>query len=375
MKKADVIFSNLRAGYTTNMLDKVENLLKEAGIEKRIKKGDLVAIKVHFGELGNTSFIRPIYVRRVVELVKSLGGKPFITDTNTLYVGSRSDAASHLETALANGFSYACVNAPLIIADGLRGNSSIAVAIEGEHYKEVEIGSEIVNADCIIALTHFKGHEVAGFGGALKNLGMGAAAKAGKLAQHSSLSPKIKGKNCKACGQCMLWCAHGAIELISKTKTDKKATIDTDKCVGCGACIATCPTGAIQIQWTEGPKVLQEKMAEHAAGSMKGKEDKSLFVNFITQVSPACDCHNHTDAPIVADIGLAASTNPVALDQACVDMVNNAQGFQDSALTKNHAPGEDKIRGVYPNIDWTVQLDSAEKIGMGTRQYTLRKTD
>lgn len=367
MMRPKVLFTDLRADHRRNMLDKVEALMVGAGVEDRIKKGDLVAIKVHFGELGNTAYIRPVYVRRAVEIIKRLGAKPFVTDANTLYVGTRSDSVSHLETAHAHGFGYSCLGAPLIIADGLKGKSETLVAVDGVHFKSVHIASEIAAADAIIALTHFKGHELSGFGGAIKNLGMGCAARSGKLAQHSSVSPKVTKKKCIACGDCVSHCAARAIDL------GEKAEIVPARCVGCGECILVCPTSAIQVQWNEGPKSMQEKMAEYAAGALKGKEDKSVFVNFLTQVSPACDCYGHSDAPIVADIGVLASTDPVAADQASVDLVNARPGNIESQLKSNHAPGEDKIRGVYPEIDWSVQLDRAAMMGVGSREYDLVK--
>jgi uncharacterized Fe-S center protein len=365
MSKADVFFSNLRAGPRQNLLQKLEGLLNLAKLSERIRPGDLVAVKLHFGELGNTAFIRPVFVRRVVEVLKKLGARPFLTDANTLYVGSRSNAVNHLETALANGFSYTTVGAPLIIADGLRGNSHVDRTLRGDHFKTVHIATEFANADAVVSLAHFKAHELSGFGGTLKNLGMGCASRQGKLAQHSNVSPKIKKKKCVACGLCVRWCAHGAL------RVEGKAQIDPSRCVGCGECIITCPEGAIQIQWNEGPKIMQEKMAEYAVGALQGKEDKSVFVNFITQVSPACDCYGHADAPIVADVGITSSTDPVAIDQASVDLVNRMEGRADSALTINRAPGEDKFRGIYPQIDWAVQLEHAQKLGLGTRQYQL----
>ena len=366
MNGSTVYFSDLRASPRRNLLDKVGDLLDQAGVADRVRRGDLVAVKLHFGERGNTSFIRPVFVRRVVERLRDLGARPFLTDTNTLYTGSRCEAATHLQTAIRHGFAYAVVDAPLVIADGLRGNSSVAVPIAGgTHFEQAHVAAEIANADALVVLSHFKGHDLAGIGGAVKNLGMGCSAREGKLAQHSSVSPKVKAKRCIACGECIRWCAAGAIELA------EKARIIPDTCVGCGECILSCPQNAIQIQWTEGPQVMQEKMAEYACGAMAGKAERSVFLNMVTQVSPACDCHGHTDAPIVGDLGFLASSDPVALDQASADLVNRQPGNPASALKTNHGPGEDKFRGVYPDIDWTVQLARAEALGLGTRQYVL----
>ncbi len=358
-----VYVADLRTTVRRNLLDKVEELLVRAGVEGRVRKGDLVAVKLHFGERGNTSFIRPVFVRRVVEVLRNLGAKPFLTDANTLYVGARSDAVGHLETAVQNGFAYAVVGAPVLIADGLRGNSGMEIPVPGRHFQTVSVAAAVAQADALVALTHFKGHELSGFGGALKNLGMGCATREGKLAQHSNVAPKVKKKRCVACGECVRWCAQAAISV------DRVAHIDPDRCVGCGECILTCPQEAIQIQWTEGPKILQEKMAEYACGALQGKADRSIFLNFVTQVSPACDCYGHNDAPIVGDVGLAASPDPVALDQACADLVNAQPGNPASVLKGGLEPGADKFRGVYPDIDWSVQLDHAERLGIGTRRY------
>ncbi|PLX42721.1 MAG: 4Fe-4S ferredoxin [Deltaproteobacteria bacterium] len=363
-------FTNMRTTLRRNLYNKLDDLMKVTGLEDIVSPGDKVAIKLHFGEEGNTSFIRPIFVRRVVEAVKALGGHPFITDTNTLYVGSRTDAVNHLTTAITHGFDYAVVGAPLIIADGLRGSSGVEVDIPGEHYSKVEIAAGIAQADVLIALTHFKGHEISGFGGALKNLGMGCSTRAGKLDMHSGISPKVKAKLCVGCAQCLRWCAHGAIAV-----KDKKAKIDKELCAGCGECILSCPEHAIMIQWATGPREMQEKMVEFAMGAMKEKEQKSLFISFITQVSPSCDCASNNDTPVVADIGILAGRDPVAMDQCSIDMVNNAQGLVGSALKSGHEPGGDKFGGVHPNADWRIQLDHAEKLGFGSRVYQLTELE
>lgn len=365
MSESSVYYSNLRASPRRSLLQKLEDLLVRAGVGDKIHRGDLVAIKLHFGEKGNTGFIRPVFVRQVVEVVKDLGAKPFLTDTNTLYVGSRGEAVSHLETAVRNGFDFSTVGAPLVIADGLRGNTSVPVTIEGRHFRRVNIAAAIAHADAIIGLAHFKGHELSGFGGAIKNIGMGCAAREGKLAQHSSVAPKVKKKRCVACGECIRWCSHGAITV------GEVARIDPAECVGCGECILTCPHGAIQIQWNEGPETMQEKMAEYTLGTLQDKRDKSLFVNFATQISPACDCYGYSDAPIVADVGILSSSDIVALDQASVDAVNAQPGIEGTALQTNHTCGGDKFRGVYPNIDWSVQLRHAETLGLGHRAYRI----
>ena len=290
-----------------------------------------------------------------------------MTDANTLYAGSRGNACDHITTALENGFDYTVVGAPLVIADGLRGNTKNAVELNLKHAREAHIGSEIVKSDAIISISHFKCHELTGFGGTLKNLGMGSACREGKLYMHSTVSPYVDEGSCTSCEECVLHCSAGAIS-VSK---DNPAVINPEKCIGCGECILVCSTGSIKIKWNEDIPTLQEKMTEYAYAVLKGKENRSLFLNFITQVSPACDCYGFNDAPIVPDIGIVASTDPVAIDQASVDLVNNEIGLKNSGLKSGYQKGEDKFKGVYNYVDWEVQLDYAQSIGLGSRDYKL----
>ena len=374
--KSVVFFSDLKVGSKT-LLDKLDALLERTNLKEKIKEKDLVAIKLHFGERGNTAFIRPIFFRRIVDSVKQYKGKPFLTDTNTLYIGTRGEAISHLTTAYQNGFVYSVVDAPLLISDGLRGNSVVKVTIDKPHFKTVSIAHAIYMADALISVAHFKGHELSGFGGTLKNLGMGCASREGKLSQHSNISPKVKAKVCKGCELCLTTCAHEAISMLPpKADIESKrmaAFIDPKKCIGCGECILTCPTGAVQIQWNETIPIFQKKMVEYAYGAVEKKRGKVLYLNFLTQISPACDCWGYSDTPIVSDIGILCSEDPVAIDQASVDLVNGQEGNRSSKLTKHWNPGEDKFRALYPKVDWSIQLAYAEEIGMGTRKYELIK--
>jgi uncharacterized Fe-S center protein len=361
-----VYFADLRTTANRSLLDKVEELLDRVELSKRIKAKGTVAIKLHFGERGNTAYVRPVFLRRIVDRVRKLGGRAFLTDTNTLYSGTRSNAVSHLTTAEENGFVFSVVGAPIIIADGLMGNASVRVPIEGKVYHEVSIAHAIYYADSLIGVTHFKGHELAGFGGALKNIGMGCASREGKLSQHSTLGPKVKRKKCVGCGTCIEWCAYGAPEI-----RDEKAFINPDRCVECGECIAICPQGAIQIQWNEAAPAFQRKMVEYAAGALKNKGLQAAFVSFVTQVSPYCDCFGYSDAPIVGDVGILASDDPVAIDQAAVDLVNAQPGSATSPYTQDLPPGADKFRAVHREVDWEVQLAYAEEMGLGRREYEL----
>jgi hypothetical protein len=375
--KRSVFFADLKVESGKTLLDKLDILLDRADLKPKIREKDLVAIKLHFGEKGNTAFVRPIFLRRVVDRVKQFNGKPFLTDTNTLYTGTRSEAVSHLTTAFENGFTESVVNAPILIADGLRGNNATKVRIDKPIFKTVSIAREIYMADALITVTHFKGHELSGFGGALKNLGMGCSSREGKLSQHSNISPRVKGKSCKGCERCLSWCAQKAISMQppqSGVETKQTiAMIDPKKCVGCGECILTCPSGAIQIQWNESIPIFQKKMVEHAYGAVGKKKEKVLYLNFLTQISPACDCYGYSDSPIVNDIGILSSEDPVAIDQASVDLVNSEAGNRSSRLKGAWNPGENKFRAIYPEVDWNIQLTYAEEIGMGTREYELVK--
>lgn len=361
-----VYFIDMRATIKENFIVKIGRLMEAAGLSTVIEARDLTAVKLHFGELGNAAFIRPVYIRKVVEAIKKAGGMPFLTDANTLYAGTRSDSPHHLTTAIANGFAYAVVQAPLIIADGLRGKNETPIPIHQKRFESVYIGKDIVEADALISVAHFKGHELSGFGGTIKNVGMGCASRKGKLAQHSSLSPKISAEQCIGCGECQDHCAQHAIALV-----DEKARIDADACVGCGECILICPNEAIAVQWNRSIPVFLENMVEYTLGVLKGKVNKALFVNFITDVSPACDCYPANDAPIVKNIGVVAATDPVAIDQASVDLVNAEPALAGTRLTTNTGPGEDKFKGIYPKVDWEIQLDYAEQLGLGSRTYEL----
>jgi uncharacterized protein len=366
---AKVYFTDMRAGFNKSLLDKVERLFDYAGMSTFIGRKDLVALKLHFGEKGNTGYIRPQFLRRIVNKVKGLGGRPFLTDTNTLYFGSRSNAIDHLQTAIENGFAYAVVDAPLIIADGLAGKDYINVEINRKHFKVVKISSVAYHADAIIALTHFTGHEIAGFGGVLKNLGMGLGSRSGKQNMHSDVLPSINPDKCTGCGRCSEWCPAEAIRIKGKV-----SHIDEKKCIGCGECTVTCPEHAIAVNWKTEPNAIQEKIIEYAEGALKNKNGKCGFITFVTNVSPHCDCFGWSDAPLVKDIGILASRDPVAIDQACIDLVNKEIALPNTKL-EGKTGSQDKFRSLYPDIDWQRQLAYAEEIGLGTRKYELIKCD
>lgn len=376
-----VFFTDLRTRPGHNLLQKLEAMVKRAGMEQIDFKDKYVAIKIHFGEFGNVAYIRPNYAAVIVKLIKDLGGKPFLTDSNTLYSGSRSNAVDHLQTAMLNGFNPISAGCNVIIADGLRGTDERIVDVQGAYCPAPKIGAAIAEADIVISMTHFKGHEQAGFGGALKNLGMGSGSVAGKLDMHSTAQPKVDEDKCIGCKICEKNCAHDAIHVI-----DKKAVINYDKCVGCGQCVALCKNEAAMMGSEESGIVLNCKIAEYSKAVLKGKPN--FHVAFIMNVSPECDCWGHNDAAIVPDLGMAASFDPVALDQACVDIVNNAPRLatdnqlsqkieevhgHDCHCHEHHHEESDKFHMLHPNTNWQSGLSYAEEIGLGTREYELVK--
>ena len=370
MEPSKVYFTNLRTNPNSNLLDKMERLVKRAGIANIDFKEQFVAIKIHFGEPGNLAYIRPNYVARMANIIRSLGGKPFLTDCNTLYSGRRANAVDHLKSAMENGFNPISAQCDVIIADGLKGTECREIEINGEYCKAPKIGSAVADADIIISMNHFKGHEQAGFGGALKNLGMGAASVAGKMELHGNSQPRIDLDKCRGCNICVKHCRHQAIHL----NANRKAEIDYTKCVGCGQCVALCQyEGAVLGSWDTSEN-LNCKIAEYTKAILLDKPN--FHISFIMNVSPECDCWNHNDAAIVPDLGIAASFDPVALDKACADMVCNAPLLQtNNCLSEKHPhehlEGEDKFHMIHPDTNWQSGLIHGEKIGIGTQNYEL----
>ena len=371
MEKAKVYFDDFRAPVGTSVLKKLDRLIRKAGMEEMDFQRKLVAIKMHFGEPGNLAFLRPNYAKVVADVVKSLGGVPFLTDCNTLYPGRRKNALEHLDAAYENGFSPLSTGCQVIIGDGLRGNDDVEVPVEGAEYiQTAKIGKAIMEADVIISLSHFKGHEQTGFGGAIKNLGMGCGSRRGKMEQHAQGKPMVAPRRCVGCRRCATQCAHGAITFGE----DRKASIDWDKCVGCGRCIAVCNTDAIRPGNDAAMEELGCRMAEYAKAVVDGRPQ--FHISLVIDVSPYCDCHGENDLPIVPDVGMFASFDPVALDQACADACGKQSPIPGSHLDEQmHREGfcdkHDHFINSMPDTDWRVCLDHCEKIGIGTRSYEL----
>lgn len=374
-EKAKVYFTDFRALPGTNLQKKLEKLMKKAGIENIGFENKFVAIKIHFGEPGNLAYLRPNYAKTVVDVVKKLEGKPFLTDCNTLYVGQRKNALDHLEAAYENGFSPFSTGCHVIIGDGLKGTDDVEVPVEGgEYVKTAKIGRAIMDADIFISLNHFKGHETAGFGGALKNIGMGCGSRAGKMEQHRSGKPSVDLEKCKKCHLCAKNCAHGAISFDE----NGKAHIDHNKCVGCGRCLGACNFDAIYNNNSHANELLNKKMAEYSKAVLAGRPN--FHINLVLDVSPYCDCHAENDVPILPDIGMFASFDPVALDQACADACNAQQPIPGSKLDENmHSKDfedhHDHFKNTTPQSEWKSCLEHAEKIGIGTRQYEIIKVN
>lgn len=368
--KANVYFMDMHCRkQEENKAAKVEKLCSAIGLSDYIKKNDLTAIKLHFGEMGNDTHLRPQLVRKVVDLVKQVGAKPFLTDTNTLYSGSRKNSVDHLETAYAHGFSPATMDAPVIIADGLRGKNHIEVPAENlQYFKKLFLAREIYEADSMIVLSHFKGHLVAGFGGAVKNLAMGCASFWGKRDQHDT-KVKVNQDTCIACGNCLKICPAHAIGM-KKEENTKHAFVDRNKCIGCFECRTVCETGAIVNEHDADLSHFVERLAEYACAAVQNKKGKVFYINFLMNITPDCDCVSWSDAPMVADMGILASADPLALDKACYDMVTQAKSIQPM---ENDGVGIDKFAHRWEKTHGAHVFEYGEKIGLGSLEYELIK--
>lgn len=370
MEKSKVYFTDFRTRIGVSLTEKLQRLIKKAGITDIDMDGKFVAIKMHFGELGNLSYLRPNYAKAVADVVKECGGKPFLTDCNTLYPGSRKNALEHLDCANINGFNTITTGCQIIIGDGLRGTDDITVPVRnGEYCKEAYIGRAVMDADIFISLTHFKGHESTGFGGAIKNIGMGCGSRAGKMQQHNSGKPIVHDDLCRGCRRCAKECGSDAI-----TYENGKAVINQDICKGCGRCIGACVFDAIENQNWNANEILGRKMAEYSQAVCDGRP--TFHISLVRDISPNCDCHGENDAPILPDVGIFASFDPVALDQACVDACLHATPMPNSQLSDNLADPHwhhhhDNFLDSNPNVRWKETLEHAEKIGLGTREYEL----
>lgn len=373
MEKARVYFTDFRTPYGGDtMPGKLKKLIRKAGIAQLNLEGQFVAIKIHFGELGNVSYLRPNYARAVVDVVKELGGKPFLTDCNTLYPGSRKNALEHLYCAWENGFTPLTVGCPILIGDGLKGTDDIEVPVRGgEYVKNAKIGRAVMDADVIISMTHFKGHETTGFGGTLKNLGMGCGSRAGKKEQHNNGKAYVQQEICRGCRRCMQECANNGLVFDPETR---KMHVDKEHCVGCGRCVGACNFDAIDFEDPNSNQMLNYRIAEYAKAVVDGRPQ--FHISLVMDISPNCDCHVENDAPILPDVGMFASFDPLALDQACVDACMKCEPLPNSQLGEHmrdphFVDHHDHFTNSTPESEWQSCLSHAEKIGLGTRDYEL----
>ena len=372
MERSKVYFTSFRTRLGEGLPHKLQRFLKAAGIGEIDMSGKFVAIKMHFGELGNIAYLRPNYAKAVADLIKELGGIPFLTDCNTLYPGSRKNAIEHLYCAWENGFTPLSAGCPVIIADGLKGTDDVEVPVEGgEYVKSAKIGRAIMDADVFISLSHFKGHEMTGFGGAIKNIGMGCGSRAGKKEQHSNGKASIDEAACRGCRQCLKECANDALHFDAEAR---KMRINQDNCVGCGRCVGACNFDAISFANDAAISELNCRMAEYTKAVVDGRPQ--FHISLVLDISPYCDCHPENDAPILPDIGMFCSTDPLALDQACVDACLKAQPLPDSILgdhmrEEGFCDHHDHFVNTTPESEYQTCLAHAEKIGLGSREYDL----
>lgn len=357
MKKSPVYLVRAAGAESAEALSaKARAAYLATGFNDRLAEGDFAALKIHFGEAGNTGFIKPAWLAGLVWEIRQKTARAFWTDSNTLYVGNRSNAIDHLRLAWSHGFTPEATGLPVIIADGLIGRDKQEPRSAQARTASSKIAGAILDADALVALTHVTGHVQTGLGAAIKNIGMGCASRAGKLEQHSVTHPRVNAKQCRNCSVCMSFCPAAAI-----VQAEGHVVIDPAKCIGCGECLVVCKFGAIKMRWDADSLRLQEKMAEYAHRVLSHFKDKAVFVNVLIQVTKDCDCMAKNQKPIADDIGFLASLDPVAVDQATADLLS-IQGR-----------GRDPLRAGY-DIDWSGQLAHGEKIGLGRRAYALIET-
>ncbi len=365
-----VYFWNLRASSKAPYELRIRKLLKQSRVASLLNPGDLVAVKTHFGEKGTTAFVSALQIKPIVDFLRKSGVKTFLTDTNTLYIGRRGESVSHALQAAEHGFDPMITGAPVIIADGLKSSNQISVPGPGKHFEHAYLAGDILDADFMISITHFKGHELTGYGGTLKNLGMGCATRQGKMQQHCCLGPRLNPKKCIQCGDCVEVCSPGALSVTE----DGSLALDQEACIGCAACLLTCRHGGLTVDWDVDLRQFVERMVEYAGALLSCFAQPLLHLAFVQDITPGCDCIGFSDAPICPDQGVLASYDPVALDSACLDLVNQAPCLAQSPLPPECRPGMDKFKALHPQSQPEHGLEYAEGLGLGTRSYQLIHT-
>jgi uncharacterized Fe-S center protein len=366
MSGAKVYFTDMHTVAGDGLLNKLDRLTVKAGMGDIDAERKFVAIKAHFGEYGNLAFLRPNYTKVIADRVRSMGGIPFATDCSTLYVGGRKNGIDHLDTAVLNGFNSVSAGCHVVIGDGIKGTDDVEIPVNGQYVETAKIGRNIFDSDVIISLNHFKCHELTGFGGAMKNLGMGCASRRGKMELHTSGKPAIDADKCRGCNKCTEACAHSAI-----TVREKKAAIDHARCVGCGRCIAACPFDAVSASMDEALDIINFKIAEYAKAVIAGKQN--FHISVIADVSPFCDCYGDNDMSVIPDVGMLASFDPVALDRACADLANRQPMIAGSRLHVNSRGRKPKdiFECIHPGTRWASLFEHTERIGLGSGKYDL----
>ena len=370
--ESDVFFAPFAGTMRRNLPEKLMIALKRAGLPEIFGEGQRVAVKVHWGEPGNVTFTPPSLVRPVVGALRRVRARPFVTDTNTLYAGNRSDALDNLACASAHGYTNETLGAPVLVADGLTGTDWEAVPIDGQHLKQIKVAGSIHHADGLVVCSHGKGHMLFAFGGALKNVGMGCVGAAEKHVLHADVTPEVDEALCVGCGLCMQNCPTDAITLEG-AKPHRKARVHPEPCTGCGECIVHCPEHAIPIQWNTQNDLLQEKTAEAVAGVLGAKRDHALFVNYLMDITRDCDCCSWSSLPLVANIGILVSRDPVAIDQASLDLIDRAPVLPGAGLDRHDLRNATNRFEALTGFDPTRLLSHAEKMGVGRRAYRLRQ--
>ena len=362
---------------------KGRRIVEHSGWLDRLKQGDIVAVKTHMGEAFNTAYLRPVIISALVDLLKARGVRPFVTDTTTMPYHpwiSRALAMDHLETANRNGFNQGTVGCPIVIADGWLGTDDVLVDLQGRgnYLKKQFVARAIADADALLSVAHFKGHPSGGYGGSIKNIGVGGASKRGKMNLHGALAgdkPVIDAKLCPG-RSCEWWqvcedcCPEGSIKV-----TDRGLEVDLESCVYCFACSNLCVnmTGVKSIQRFDQLPALGRRIADSAlAATLTKEEGKTFFLNFAMDISPNCDCYGWSDTPIVNNIGILASYDPVAVDKASIDMMNAAPGLMNSEAEEFGAlaTGAKKLN-LIKGKDIEAQVQGGTANGLGSAEYDI----
>lgn len=363
---AKVYFWDLSSSRKVPFDRRLRRLLKISQWTNQLQAGDLVAVKIHFGEAGSSGYIAPQLVKPVIEFLRKAGAKPFLTDTNTLYIGQRGESVSHGLQAAQHGFDPLLLGAPVIIADGVKSNHEVSVKGPGRHFEHCYLAGDILDADALLTVNHVTGHDLTGFAGALKNLAMGCATRKGKMQQHCGLGPQVEPAKCRGCGDCIEVCASGALRLDEQGRV----AIDRDGCNGCAACLLACRHGALDVDYNLELPLFMERLVEYAGAVLQAMHRPVLHLNYLLNVNAGCDCSGEKNRPLCSDLGVLASTDPVALDQAAYDLVNQAPG-QTTVLPRGWQAGEDKFAALHPQAEVGHCFAYAQKLGLGERDYHL----